>query len=157
MITPHPQPLDPGLETQLNGLLCAQGLAVLSTQGGGQPYSSLVAFASTPGLDCLLFATTRGTRKFSNLSGEPRVSLLIDSRSNQESDFHEAVAATAVGRAEEVSVTDRAALAPIYLAKHPYLEDFLGGADCALIRVRVDNYWVVQQFQEVRVLSPRSR
>lgn len=144
------------LEAQVRDLLRTQGLAVLSTQGEGQPYSSLVAFAATPGLCELLFATTRATRKYHNLAAEPRVSLLVDNRSNRETDFHEAVAATAVGRAEEALGADVSELRHIYLAKHPYLEDFLVAPTCALIRVRVESYYVVQRFQDVRVLHPKS-
>jgi len=143
------------LEARLGELLRTQGLAVLSTQGEGQPYSSLVAFAATPGLGEILFATPRTTRKFDNLADDPRVSLLVDNRSNRESDFQEAMAATAVGRAKEVFGEELAALRPIYLARHPHLEDFLAAPTCALIRVQVDAYCVVQRFQDVQVLRPR--
>lgn len=142
------------LEPRLRALLQTQGLAVLSTQGGGQPYSSLVAFAVTPGLGELLFATTRTTRKFHNLASDPRVSLLVDNRTNREADFSEAMAATAVGPAQEVSGEALAALRPVYLARHPSLADFLAAPACALVRVRVEAYYVVQRFQEVRVLRP---
>jgi putative heme iron utilization protein len=143
------------LEIQVRELFRTQGLAVLSTQGEGQPYSSLVAFAATPGLDELLFATTRTTRKYSNLATEPRVSFLIDNRSNREADFHEAMAATAVGRAREAAGANLADLRRIYLAKHPYLEDFLAAPTCALIQVRVEAYYVVERFQDVRILRPK--
>lgn len=143
------------LEARVGDLLNTQGLAVLSTQGEGQPYSSLVAFAATPGLHELLFATTRKTRKYHNLTTEPRVSLLVDNRSNREADFHQAMAATAVGRAEEVEDASLTDLRRIYLARHPYLEDFLAAPTCALIRVRIDAYYVVERFQDVRILHPK--
>jgi nitroimidazol reductase NimA-like FMN-containing flavoprotein (pyridoxamine 5'-phosphate oxidase superfamily) len=139
---------------QLRELFRTQGLAVLSTQGGGQPYSSLVAFAATPDLRELLFATTRATRKFHNLAAEPRVSLLVDNRSNREADFQEAMAATAVGRAREVDDSDLVALRDLHLAKHPSLGAFLAAPDCALIRVQVEAYYLVQRFQDVQILHP---
>lgn len=145
------------LEARVEALFRSQGLAVLSTQGGGQPYSSLVACAATPGLRELLFATNRDTRKFHNLAGEPRVSLLIDNRANHGADFQAAMAATAVGRAAEVAGADLASLRGIYLAKHPHLEGFLVAPACALIRVQVESYYVVQRFQEVQVLQPGKR
>ena len=136
-MTEHPTVSgDIDLEAQVGNLFRSQGLAVLSTQGEGQPYSSLVACAATPGLRELLFATTRETRKFHNLAAEPRVSLLIDNRANRETDFQEAMAATAVGRAAEVEGADLAELRGVYLAKHPYLEDFLVAPSCALITRR---------------------
>jgi nitroimidazol reductase NimA-like FMN-containing flavoprotein (pyridoxamine 5'-phosphate oxidase superfamily) len=71
----------------LSSLFASQKLAVLSSFGNEQPYASLVAFAFTEDLQHLIFATTRSTRKFANLSSESRVALLIDNRSNTEKDF----------------------------------------------------------------------
>jgi hypothetical protein len=48
--------------TIVRELLESQRLAVLSTQGQVQPYSNLVAFAATPDLKYLIFATARATR-----------------------------------------------------------------------------------------------
>ena len=155
MTTDPARATETDLEAKIGELFRTQGLAVLSTQGEGQPYSSLVAFAATPDLREMLFATTRSTRKFHNLAAEPRVSLLVDNRSNREADFREAMAVTAVGRANEVSGGDLEALRRVHLAKHPSLEDFLSGPACALVRVRVESYYVVQRFQDVRVLQPK--
>jgi hypothetical protein len=75
--------------------------------------------------------------------------MLIDSRSNQEADFHEAIAATATGSAEEITGTDQEALLALYLDKHPHLVDFVNAPSCALIRVKVSCYYVVSRFQNV--------
>ena len=84
--------------------LCAgQPLAVLATDAGSRPYASLVAVTVTPDLRHLYFATLRATRKWANLAGNHHVSLLIDNRSNQVTDFSRAAAATVIGTAEEVS------------------------------------------------------
>ena len=143
-----------GLEARVAALFRSQGLAVLATQGEGQPYANLVACAATPGLCGVLFATNRDTRKFQNLAGEPRVSLLIDNRANHKADFQAAMAATAVGTAVEVTGADLASLRGTYLAKHPDLEDFLVAPACALIRVQVETYYVVQRFQDVQAFQP---
>ena len=55
-------------------LFSSQRLAVLGTHQAGQPYGSLMAFASTSDLKNLVFATTRATRKFANLQPDSRVS-----------------------------------------------------------------------------------
>jgi heme iron utilization protein len=115
----------------------------------GQPYASLVVFAATQDLKSLLFATTRATRKYDNLSHDPRVALLIDSRSNLNSDIHGAIAVTATGIAEEVGEKEKEALLKIYLAKHPHLKDFVHSPTCALLRVKVETYYLVSKFQKV--------
>ncbi|HVN72494.1 MAG TPA: pyridoxamine 5'-phosphate oxidase family protein [Desulfomonilia bacterium] len=138
---------------QLKALFSSQGLAVVSTNDHGQPYSNLVAFASSEDLRFLVFATTRSTRKFSNIEEDHRVSILIDNRTNHASDFHEAMAVTATGAADEVLGPEKDALLKAYISKHPHLEDFVMSPTCALMRLKVDRYYVVSRFQHVLVLS----
>ena len=133
----------------LNELFISQKLAVLGTHQEGQPYGSLVAFAATSDLRNLVFATTRATRKFANLRSDPRVSMVLDNRSNRVADFRKAVAATALGRAREVRGKERENLAEMYLAKHPHLKEFVGSPTCALVKMRVEVYYVVWRFQNV--------
>ena len=138
----------------LRRLIATQPLAVLSTDGDGEPYASLVAIASTGDLRYLFFATTRATRKYANVTRNPRVALLVDNRSNRPSDFQDAVAATVLGQAEEISGPDREEGAAVYLAKHPRLEGFLSAPTCALFRVRVERYYLVSRFQSVAEYQP---
>jgi nitroimidazol reductase NimA-like FMN-containing flavoprotein (pyridoxamine 5'-phosphate oxidase superfamily) len=138
----------------LNDLFTRQHFAVLATHQEGRPYASLVAFAATPDLRRLVFTTMRATRKFTNLSADARVALLIDNRSNQETDLSQAVAVTATGRACEALGSDRAALEELFLAKHPSLADFVASPGCAVLAVDVDLYYVVSRFQNVYELRP---
>lgn len=138
----------------LEDMLQSQRLAVLSTAGpGGAPYGNLVSFAV---LDSgrLLFATTRESRKYGNLKGDDRVALLVDNRQNEEADFHAALAATALGRAVELSGEKRERGIVRYIGKFPYLEDFVRSPSCALFRVDVERYIVVTKFQNVIEVSP---
>jgi nitroimidazol reductase NimA-like FMN-containing flavoprotein (pyridoxamine 5'-phosphate oxidase superfamily) len=108
-----------------------------------------VAFAATSDLKNLVFATTRATRKFANLRSDPRVSMVLDNRSNRVADFRKAVAATALGRAREVRGKERERLAKMYLAKHPHLKEFVASPTCALVKMRVEVYYAVWRFQNV--------
>ena len=136
----------------LKALFSSQRLAILATEGKGQPYGNLVAFAATNNLKALLLATTRSTRKYANLSGAPRAAMVIDNRTNQESDFHKAIAATATGIVKEVQGSEKEPLLRLYLSKHPYLKDFVSSPTCALLRMNVETYYVVRQFQNVMEL-----
>ena len=140
------------ISLQLKALFASQGLAVVSTHEHGQPYCNLVAFASSEDLNHLVFATTRATRKFANIDDDPRISLLIDNRSNRVSDFHEAMAVSAIGVAEEILGSEKDNLLKVYLTKHPHLEDFVMSPTCALMQVKVKRYYVVSRFQHVLVL-----
>jgi nitroimidazol reductase NimA-like FMN-containing flavoprotein (pyridoxamine 5'-phosphate oxidase superfamily) len=140
------------LKKRLEELLESQKLAVLATHNQGQPYGSLVSFAATKDLKQILFATTRSTRKYANLKKDTRVALVIDSRENTEKDLHKAMAVTVTGKAEETGSGEEEVYSSIYLEKHPYLKDFVESPTCALLRVRVDTYYLVRRFQEVTEL-----
>lgn len=140
---------DAEVTSQLKVLFRSQKLGVLSTHDHGQPYASLVAFAATDDMKGLLFATSRSTRKYANLRNEPRAAMLVDNRSNQDSDFHNAIAVTATGQTVEVAPDDKDALLKVYLDKLPHLAEFVCARTCALFLLTVDTYYVVQHFQHV--------
>ncbi|MHC4925203.1 MAG: hypothetical protein ACYTG4_14195, partial [Planctomycetota bacterium] len=77
------------VEDDLYGVLC--------TQAGGQPYGSLLAFASSEDLRCLVFATPVTTRKYSLLTQCAQMAFLVDDRSRQR-DHMTVSAVTAVGK-----------------------------------------------------------
>jgi uncharacterized protein YhbP (UPF0306 family) len=137
------------LRNQLQILFSSRRLAVLATQNEGKPYASLVAFAATDDLKTILFATTRSTRKFGYLSSNPAVALLIDNRTNDASDFRNAMAVTATGKAAEIITTEENSFLQLYLAKHPYLKEYVSSPTCALVKVEVSIYYAVRRFQHV--------
>ena len=142
---PHEEPLP----AEIKKILSSQMLAVLSTERGGQPYSSLMAFAFTSDLKTIIAATGKATRKFVNLRREPRVSLLIDTRTNAAEDFHGAAAITVIGRAAFARREELPELERLYLDKHPYLEGFLASPTTMLFKVEVYHYLLVTRFQKV--------
>ena len=137
------------IQNRLRDLFHSQKLAVVATQTGGQPYASLVAFVATDDLRHIFFVTARTTRKFSNLISDSRVAVMVNSSINEESDFHDAIALTATGVAEEIADPEKQEPLTLYLSKHPYLEDFARSPSCALIRVTARSYYMVQNFQNV--------
>jgi nitroimidazol reductase NimA-like FMN-containing flavoprotein (pyridoxamine 5'-phosphate oxidase superfamily) len=140
------------LKKFLKDLFSSQRLAVLATQSKRQPYGNLVAFMATDDLKHLLFATTRATRKYANISRNPRIAMVMDNRSNQEADFHQAAAVTATGVVKEIEGPEKESLLRLYLSKHPYLKDFVSSPTCALLKMNVETYYVVRQFQNVMEL-----
>jgi nitroimidazol reductase NimA-like FMN-containing flavoprotein (pyridoxamine 5'-phosphate oxidase superfamily) len=137
------------LQQLISSMLALQSLGVLATSAAGHPYTTLVGFAVTHRIDELLFATHRSTRKYSYLQKDERVSLLIDNRSNRAEDFREAAALTAIGTAREVPKEEQEQLKALFLARHPYLAEFVHSPGCALCRIKVQRYSLVQRFQDV--------
>ncbi len=142
------------IQAAITELLLSQKLAVLATvDPNGSSYASLIAFAASADLQRIVFATSRATRKFANLRHNPKISLLVDNRSNREDDFHEAKAVTVIGVAEIIeSPASPGNATALYLEKHPYLEDFLTSPSTAFILVSVWRYYLVSRFQEVMEL-----
>ena len=141
---------------QLGKLFRSQNLAALSTHHAGQPYASLVAFHASDDLKHIYFVTPKTTRKYANLTADNRVAVMVNSSTNQASDFHQAISVTAVGKAKEIAGVDKERVLGQYLAKHPHLEDFVRSPTSALIRVAVDSYYMVKNFQNVTELHLES-
>ena len=140
------------IKAVIRELMDTRGLAVLSTEGGGQPYGSLVAFTGSDDLKHMTFATPRSTRKFANIEANPRVALLVNSSENTVDDYHRAACFTATGSAVEIGSDDIGEDRDNYLSRHPYLKSFVDAPTTALVRVTVDCYHVVHNFQTVTEL-----
>lgn len=138
------------LGEQIQRVLDGNRFAVLATQHGGQPHASLMAFTPVGGLQYLVFATYRGTRKYQNLLEDGRVAVLIEDRAADQARAQPNLVLTALGRAIEIPDQERAAAASAHLARHPDLERFLGSPDCALLRLTVAAYQVVGGIEDVR-------
>ena len=137
---------------RLEELFRSQNLAALATHHNGQPYASLVAFYADENLKHIYFVTPKTTRKYGNLTADNRVAVMINSSTNQASDYHQAISVTAVGNAKDIAGADKKRILTQYLAKHPHLEDFVRSPTCALVRVAVDSYYMVKHFQHVTEL-----
>jgi heme iron utilization protein len=141
------------LKKLLKDLFRNQLFAALATQHLTRPYSNLIAFAATQDLRDILFITRRQTHKYANLLLNNNVSVLIDNRSNQDADFRNAVAVTAVGTAEEVKDDHKEKLLQLYLIKHHNLEKFAHSPESALFRIKIRKYFIVRNFQDVMELK----
>lgn len=144
------------LASLIKKIFAAQRFAVLATQSEGQPYSNLIAFAEVDNLRSLIFVTSRDTRKYKNIQAGKKVAVLIDSRTNQPSDFNSAVAITTLGTIEEVT-DNKEYLSRIYLSKHPELKDFFYKPINALMKVTVTDYIVAtfEGVRQLRILEPK--
>jgi nitroimidazol reductase NimA-like FMN-containing flavoprotein (pyridoxamine 5'-phosphate oxidase superfamily) len=138
---------------EVGALVHGEAYGVLCSQGGGQPYGSLLAFASGDDLRELAFATPVTTRKYALLSACDRVAFLVDDRARG-GEIMDVAAVTAVGRAEELSGAAREAWAERLVARHPHLASFVRAPTCAVFRIAVERYFHVTRFQEVHEWRP---
>ena len=138
------------IQDSIKELCDCQSFAVLATQGGGQPYTSLIGFVTSEDLKYVVFATPRETRKYSLLEGDNRVALMVDNRGQQPDSINQISALTITGNtriltdAEEIKKWSG-----LLTEKHPYLNSFVQSSSTAIVLVEVFRYFFVRRFQEV--------
>lgn len=131
-------------------LLESQRIGVLATEGEMGPYTNIVSFTYSRDLKHLYFATTRATRKYSNISSHDMVSLLVDDRTNTVDDLYQAKAVTIIGRSRELEGYEKEQALTLMESRHPYLVDFISSPTTATIKIHVMKYILVTRFQNVR-------
>jgi len=138
------------LKNKIKKLLEQQKLGVLATQGEKYPYNTLVAYAFSEDLRYIFFATRKHTRKYNNIMKHHHVSMLIDSRTNNVTDFEDAVALTVIAKMESTTLLEHRGL---YLNRFLHLKDFIEDPATTIMTLKIDKYIYVQRFQEVLELD----
>lgn len=134
---------------ELRRLLTEQPFGALATNNSKSPYVNLVAFSVTDDLGGILFSTLRSTRKYENLCDTGSAALLIDNRIKHSNELHLIAAATALGGVKELHGEEEAKGKKLHMSRHPYLSDFIGSAEVALMYISVSTYILVRNFQQV--------
>ena len=136
----------------IHKVLTKQYFAVLATEKDQKPYTNLVAFVLIDNLENIIFATNRNTQKYSNISANPNVALLFDSRTNRSSDLSNAIAISAIGLATETSEQEKLTLLPYLIKKHPNLNTFIKSKETAIIKVGINEY-TIARFKSVERIN----
>ena len=126
---------------QIKDLIQANAFCVLATCFEDKPHCSLMSYAADNDCREIYMITLSDTRKFKNISMNPMVSLLIDSRTDRPgSQAHPILALTLGGRIQEITDPDkRERVRQILLGAHPELKDFTGDADAVLLCMQVES------------------
>lgn len=149
---------DPRLEDRIRSLVTEQPYGVLCTQGRGQPYGSMIAFAFSDDLSFALFTTPVATRKYRLLTENRHVALVVDNRPQYPHDMMKVEVLTATGQAAEVGRgTEFEECAGLLIKRHPQLATFFRNASVALFRIDIFRFFHVTRFQEVGQWVPPSR
>lgn len=137
-------------ERDIQRILDANRFAVLATQRGGQPHTSLVAYTPLDGIRRLVFATYRSTRKFKSLLESHQVALFIGGQAANSHEVGGRTLLTAHGIASVVSPDEKAHLSHEHKMRHPDLELLLSSPEAALVSVDVTAYQLVNDIEDVR-------
>lgn len=138
------------IKTYIEDVFQTNNLAVLATEGNGQPHASLVAITPIDDFMHLIFATYRSTRKYNNLVNNGKVAILFENRYINNLNQQEITALTAFGYAEEVDTEVSDSVLNAHLLRHPELEYFLSATDCAIFQVKVKAYQMVGGIDDIK-------
>ena len=138
------------IKTYIEDALQNNPLAVLATEGNGQPHACFIAITPMDDFQHLIFATYRSTRKYKNLIKNGKVAILFENRSTKSLSQPDITVLTAFGYAKEVDVAISDAALKAHLLRHPELESFLMSTDCAIFKVKVNAYEVVRGIDDIK-------
>ena len=128
---------------KIKDLILRKDSCVLATTDGETPHCSLMAYVPCDSGERLFLATSSASRKYQNIQRHPRVSLLIDTRGEQQREFTQAV--TVTGTCDFLQ--DTAKIAQIkadFVRQHPHLDDFIRKDDIAVMCVEVDFFLLLE-------------
>lgn len=141
---------DVRVKDRLHHLNRKECYAVLATDAGGQPYTTLIAYALAKDLKGVVFATPKNTSKYRNILKNSRVSVLIDSRFQTGCDYLNTESVTVIGAAHALRKGGKwTASVNLLKKKHPQLRDFFTSPTTAIIHIDVTHYIHVDRFQRI--------
>lgn len=132
---------------EMKQMAMQKNICVLATIAGNKPYCSLMAYATNEDCTEIYMATHRSTQKFRNLSENPAVSLMIDTRET-----------LPCSQARALTVEGVCTLIPDGLKKrqvqfkltavHPHLKDFVNHAENEILCVRINSFLLLKGLTE---------
>lgn len=132
---------------EMKQLVREKNICVLATVTGSKPYCSLMAYAANADGTEIYMATRRSSRKFRNLSENPAVSLLIDTR--EDVPRSQGRALTVAGTCTRIADEAKKPLAQaLLLSTHPHLKDFLAHDDNELLCVTITSFLLLKGIAE---------
>jgi nitroimidazol reductase NimA-like FMN-containing flavoprotein (pyridoxamine 5'-phosphate oxidase superfamily) len=132
---------------EMKALVKDKNICVLATVAGGKPHCSLMAYVTDENCEEIYMVTLRDTRKYKNLTENPAISLLIDSR--EKTPRLEAKALTVEGVCAGIeSEEKRKAVRTRLLNVHPHLADFINHPESEILCVKVRSFLLLNGLQE---------
>jgi general stress protein 26 len=132
---------------EMKALAKHKNICVLATVAGGKPYCSLMAYATDDACTEIYMTTPRATRKFRNLSQNPAVSLLIDTREESPRDTARALTIEGDCAVLEKGLKKQAVQSRL-IAAHPHLRSFIDDPGNEILCVRINSFLLLKGLTE---------
>jgi len=122
---------------KIKALILRKDSCVLATTNGDTPHCSLMAYVPDDTGERLFLITSSASRKYQNIRRHPRVSLLIDTRGEQQREFTQAL--TVTGTCDILQDTGEIAqVKATFVRQHPHLAGFIRKDEMAVMCVQVE-------------------
>jgi nitroimidazol reductase NimA-like FMN-containing flavoprotein (pyridoxamine 5'-phosphate oxidase superfamily) len=131
---------------KMKDLVRSQAVCVLATVSDDQPHCSLMSYATDVQCREIYMVTFRNTKKYRNLTDNPTVSLLIDTREEDRGEKrYQTRALTVDGVFEEVKdQTKRDMIKARLLERHPHLVALTDNPDAEFFTVRIKSLQLLE-------------
>ena len=137
---------------KMKALVREKDTCVLATVSEGAPHCSLMSYVTDPECRELYMVTHRQTKKYRNLTENPSVSLLIDTRETPgKGDIKALTVSGVVQKIEGKDRMDR--IRKALLARHPGLKIFLEDPGAEIFAVRVKSFQLLEGIQDASYLE----
>lgn len=122
-------------------LLRGNDMCVLATCSENTPHCSLMAYVTDEEGTGIYMATLRNSRKYRNIARNPRVSLLVDTRSESPAARGKVKAMTVSGVSSFVEdVEAKQNILREIAARHPHLNDLILNPDVEALQVKAESF-----------------
>ncbi|MDY7034043.1 MAG: pyridoxamine 5'-phosphate oxidase family protein [Thermodesulfobacteriota bacterium] len=132
---------------KMKSLLRKKDMCVLATTSGGKPHCSLMAYAVDENCSEIYMVTHRKTKKYENVLENPSVSLLVDTREQEDRSKAQALTVEGVfNRVEDPH--ERKLIIDRLLSMHPHLQEFLHHSDSDILRIKIASFLLLDGITE---------
>ena len=135
---------------KMKALVKRKDICVLATVSENNPHCSLMAYVTDNDCREIYMVTNRQSTKFRNLSANPSVSLLIDTREEHTGmQRPDAQALTVSGVYQEIQdETKKTRIRSKLLEKHPHIKNLMDMPDAEVFYVKVTSFLLVDGVSE---------
>jgi nitroimidazol reductase NimA-like FMN-containing flavoprotein (pyridoxamine 5'-phosphate oxidase superfamily) len=127
---------------KMRNIVKANDLCVLATVSGGRPHCSLMSYISDEEAHEIYLISHKKTKKYANLTENPAVSLLIDTREEEKGQRRIYIKALTVS-GEFQAINDsvkKGLIREKFLMRHPHLIDFLNDPGAEIFSIRTKSF-----------------
>lgn len=131
---------------KMKALAREKDICVLATISDNKPHCSLMCYITDTDCSEIYMVTHKKTKKYSNMTANPSVSLLIDTREDHKGEARLNVKAMTVkGIFQKIEDEGKREIVRAKLLdRHPYLREFVNHSDSEVFSIKVESFQLLE-------------